>query len=210
MQPYNFDATSIPPSQGAGAHPAGMFPFVITNTFGQDTKAKDGAMLCVVMTSNVGSITNRYNIFNASEAAMEIAKKELSALCHATGVFKLTILDSNNQLLPYDQWAREIRNARGVMEIGPQANDPKYMEVKKVFDASGNEPGKGPSPAPQPQQAQGGGWNAAPAAQGAPGGGWQQPAATQAPAAAPANAGGWQPGPQAAAGAGSAPPWATK
>jgi hypothetical protein len=220
MQPYNFDATNITPQQGAGAHPAGMFPFVITNTFGQDTKAKDGAMLCVVMTSNVGSITNRYNIFNASEAAMEIAKKELSALCHATGVFVLTIVDGNNQLLPYDQWAREIRNARGVMEIGPQANDPKYMEVKKVYDQAGNEPGKSPGAAPQPQgQGGGGSWGAGapaqnnpPASTGGQGGAWAPNSGSNPPANNPPAQGGWQPGPTggapASGGAPGNPPWA--
>jgi len=201
----NFDATAIPPSQGGGAHPPGTFPFVIGNTYGQETKNKDGGMLVVQFTTQAGTILNYYNLFNPSEKAVEIAKKELSALCHATGVFKLGF-----EGLPMDQWARELRNARGVIEVGPQVGNEKFMEVKKVFDAAGNEPGKGPAPSPQPQQAQGSGWNAAPAAQGAPGGGWQQPAATQAPAAAPANAGGWQPGPQAAPGATSAPPWATK
>lgn len=215
MQPYNFDATNIQPQQGVGSHPVGTFPFVVTNTFGQDTKAKDGAMLCVVFTSNIGSITNRYNLFNISEPAMEIAKKELSALCHATGVFKLTILDSNNQLLPYDQWAREIRNARGVMEIGPQTNDPKYNEVKKVFDQAGNEPGKPPGSAPQPQgQGGGGSWGGNPAQtttqQPASGqaAGWQQQPATQQPAANPPAQGGWQPAGGAAPAGGTPPPWA--
>lgn len=220
MQIQNFDATGIEPQQIAGAHPPGTFPFIISNTFGQETKDKNGCMLCVVFTTQQGSITNRYNIFNASEAAVEIAKKQLSALCHTTGVFKLSIVDGANNMLPYDQWAREIRNARGVVEIGPQTNDPKYMEVKKVFDAAGNEPGKGPAAAPQPQQqAANGGWKApqqVPAAQG-----WAQPnqAATQQPATqavanpnpAPGQAaqGGWQPGPANNA-AGGAPPWANK
>src|SRR5882672_704834 len=189
----NFDATAIPPSQGGGAHPPGTFPFVIGNTYGQETKTKDGGMLVVQFTTQAGTILNYYNLFNPSEKAVEIAKKELSALCHATGVFKLGF-----EGLPMDQWARELRNARGVIEVGPQVGNEKFMEVKKVFDAAGNEPGKGPASAPQPQQ-QSGGWGGN-ATQNAPqsqpsgqGGGWQQPAATQAPAAAPANAGGWQP-----------------
>ncbi len=212
MQITNFDATGIEPRQSVGSHPPGTFPVVITNTYGQETpsdsEVKTGCMLCVVFTSQQGSIINRYNIFNANETTVKIAKEQLSALCHATGVFKLTIVDGNNQMLPLDQWAREIRNARAVIEIGPQIKDPKYMEVKKVYDAAGNEPGKNPAAAPQPA-AQGGGWNAAPAGTAAPSGTWQQPPATQAPAAAPANAGGWQPGPSAVA-AGGAPPWASK
>lgn len=213
MQIQNFDATGIEPVQIAGAHPPGTFPFIVSNTFGQETKDKNGCMLCVVFTTQQGSITNRYNIFNASEAAVEIAKKQLSALCHATGVFKLSIVDGANNMLPYDQWAREIRNARGVVEIGPQTNDPKYMEVKKVFDAAGNEPGKGQAAAPQPQ-GQTSGWNGAPAAQAAPqNSGWQQPATQAAanpnPAPGQAAQSGWQPGPGNNA-AGGAPPWASK
>lgn len=204
----NFDATAIPPAQGGSIHPpAKNIPFQIGNTYGQENKDKTGGMLMVQFVTQLGTITNLYNLFNPSEKAVEIAKKELSALCHATGVFKLGF-----EGLPMDQWARELRGARGVVDIDFQSGSDKFTEVKKVYDAAGNEPGKGPAPSPQPQQAQGGGWNATPAAQGAPGGGWQQAPAIQAPAAAPANAGGWQPGPQTggAPAGGNAPPWATK
>lgn len=222
MQIQNFDATGIEPKQSVTAHPPGTFPFIVTNTYGQETPAaaevKTGCMLCVVFTSQQGSIINRYNIFNQNETAVKIAKEQLSALCHATGVFKLTIVDGNNQILPLDQWARELRNARGVMEIGPQKDKPDFMEVKKVYDAAGNEPGKGPAPAPQPNPQQQGGWQAPGNGQTAPaaapngsGGGWQQPGATQAAPQqqTPPAQGGWQPGPQGGAPTGSAPPWAT-
>lgn len=212
MQIQNFDATAIPPQQGAGAHPPGTFPFIVGNTYGQETKGKDGGMLVVQFTTQMGQILNYYNLFNKSEQAVEIARKELSALSHATGVFKLSFLDPAGNVLPMDQWARELRNARGVIEIGPQVGNEKFMEVKKVFDAAGNEPGKGPSPAPQPQQAQGSGWgapgNAAQPPQQPQGGGWSA-GATQQPAANPPAQGGWQPGPQGGAPAGGAPPpWA--
>lgn len=215
MQIQNFDATGIAPQQmGSGHPPANGLPFVITNTYGQETKDKNGCMLCIQFTSQLGNIVKRYNLFNASSAAVEIAQKELSALCHATGVFKLSIVDANNTMLPYDQWAREIRNARGVMDVGLQEGSDKYTEVKKVFDAAGNEPGKGQAAAPQPQQ-QASGWNGAPAAQAASqNSGWQQPATQAAanpnPAPGQAAQGGWQPGPAGNPAAGGAPPWANK
>lgn len=217
MQITNFDATNIEPKQSVGTHPPGTFPVVVTNTYGQETpsdsEVKTGCMLCVVFTSQQGSIINRYNIFNANETTVKIAKEQLSALCHATGVYKLTIVDSAGSMLPLDQWAREIRNARAVIEVGPQTKDPKYMEVKKVFDAAGNEPGKGPAPAPQPQAQQSGSWGAQPSvAQPSAqpqGGGWApQPSAAPAPPnnAPPAIAGGWQPSPAGAPAPN--PPWA--
>lgn len=203
MQITNFDATSVAPSQSTGAHIPGTFPFIVGNTYGQENKAKDGGMLVVQFTTQHGSILNYYNIFNKSEKAVEIAKKELSALCHAVGVFKLSF-----ENMPMDQWARELRNARGVVEIGPQTGNEAFMEVKKVFDSAGNEPGKGPAAAPQP--AAQAGWGSSPqnAAQQAPatqGGSWNAQPATQQPAAAPA----WQPGPNSGQAAGAAPPpWA--
>jgi hypothetical protein len=221
MQIQNFDATGIAPSQGGGAHPPGTFPFVIGNTYGQENKDKTGGMLVVQFTTQMGSILSYYNLFNPSEKAVEIARKELSALSHATGVFKLSFLDTNNVVLPMSEWARELRGARGVIDIGPQVGNEKYMEVKKVYDQGGNEPGKGPAASPQPQQGQQG-WaaanpqqNASQAPSNGPAGGWNSGAATQAPAQqqAPANAGGWQAGPsnnapQGQGGAG-APPWAS-
>lgn len=207
MQIANFDATGIEPKQSTGAHPTGTFPFVIGNTYGQENKAKDGGMLCVQFTTQAGTIINYYNLFNKSEKAVEIAKKELSALCHAVGVFKLGF-----EGLPMDQWARELRNARGVVEIGPQVGNEAFMEVKKVFDTLGNEPGKGPTPAPQPAAQ---GWGQQPAqtapqqAPAAQQGGWNaNPPANPAPANT-----GWQPGPNtnvAPSGGGQVapPPWA--
>lgn len=176
-----FDANTVPPAQGLDGHPPGMFPFVVSNTQCVENKAKDGGMFRVTMKSDVGEIQNNYNLWNQSPQAVEIANKELSALCHAVGIFRLDF--SNDGIA--------LRGGRGRMEVGPQKNNPNYMEVKRVFDIHGNEPGK-PATAPaggppntqqwgtapnqqapqQPPQQQG----AAPLQQ-QPGGGWgtQQP-----------------------------------
>lgn len=174
---YAFDATQFEPSQSVGAHPVGKFPATISNTLIKPTKAGDGGMFEVVFTTQAGSISNRYNLWNKEPKAVEIAHKELSALCYATGIFKL---DFNND-------GAALRNARCMIEVDKQPNS-EYMEVKKVLDVNGNEPGRQSSPAPQPQQAPqqtagqapmqpnaSGGWGAP---QGAPQG-WQQPAQQQ-------------------------------
>lgn len=180
-----FDASKVAPQQGVGGHPPGRFPFQITNTYLKENNAKTGAMLVVELTSDVGRIENRYNVINPSAQAVDIAQKELSALCHAVNIFRITnprLQDGN-----YDMGnaARELRGGRGIMEVAPQTDKEGkpngYMEVKKVFDSQGNEPGKQGS-APQPQQApQQQQPNAAPMTQ-APGGAWggaQGPAPAQ-------------------------------
>lgn len=178
----SFDANQFKPNQGGQAHPIGQkFDFQITNTEITATKDQQGGMFVVEFTTPAGSIVSRYNIWNASPKAAEIAHGQLSALCHATGVFRL-------------DWANDgaaLRGARGKLDVGyqkgeePTAERPAggYVEVKKVYDANGNEPGKGPAPSPQPQQ-------------------WANPAsnpAASAPNAAPPNGAapqqGWQPGP---------------
>jgi hypothetical protein len=147
-----FDATQVEPQQGLSKHPAGMFDFLISSTYGKTTKAGDGGMLVVEFTSPAGRIENRYNLFNNSAQAVDIAQKQLSALCHAVGVFKLSFPKNPDGSPNLPMMAAELRNARGRMEVGPQQNNAEYMEVKRVFDVNGNEPGKSGNAAPQPQQ----------------------------------------------------------
>lgn len=215
-----FDASKITPQQGVGGHPPGMFGFQITNTYAKENNSKTGAMLVVEMTSDVGRIENRYNIWNQSAQAVEIAQKELSALCHATGIFKITFPRLPDNSYDMANAARELRGGRGKMEVAPQVDKEGkpngYMEVKKVFDINGNEPGKQGS-APQPQQAAGWNNNNQPQRQtqppqGQPNPGWSQGPqaqpnspppqqagwgggqAAQNPAPQQGQPGGWQPG----------------
>lgn len=214
MAPYNatFDATQHAPQQVGGKHPVGnKFPFVITGTDVKDTKDNQGKYFEVTLTSPAGSIRNNYNLWNASKQAVEIAVGQLSALCHATGIFKV---DFNND-------GMALRGGKGLMDIGfqaghePNAEKPEggYVEVKKIYDVNGNEPGnKSASPQNANQQqtntAQNSqpnvqsGWNANQnqANQGNTGGtGWN---AGQQPQTTGGQSGGWQQGNTA-----EKPPW---
>jgi hypothetical protein len=202
-----FDARQHAPKQmGSTTHPVGKFPFHISNTQCKPVKDNEKAWyLEVEFTTPVGVTQMRYNLENPSPKAVEIAYGQLSALCHATGVFNLS----------YPNQGAELKGALGMVEVGWQKGeepstekpDGGYTEVKRVFDKNGNEPGKPPAAAPSPQ-GNGAAWGGAqPASQPA------QPAqpawgATQAqPAANPAPAA-WQPGPNAAPAGNGAPPWA--
>jgi hypothetical protein len=228
-----FDATQFDPTQGTPTHPVGKFPAYISKTEIKANKDNTGGYLAIELTTQAGVIVNRYNLFSTSAQAVEIAQRQLSALCHATGVYKL---DFNNE-------AAALRNARLQIEVGLQKGQEPggYTEVKRVFDGGGNEPGKATqapppafaapqAPAPmappiaQPPQPAAPAWGApvapvapapawgapqpteqAPVAPAAPAWG-AQPSAPAAPVAPPINGAppAWQQAPGAGAGA---PPW---
>lgn len=175
-----FDASQFAPRQLGESHPPGKFPATITHTEMKPNKDNTGGYLEVTFQTPAGSTVMRYNLFNQSAKAVEIAHGQLSALCHATGVFKL---DFQNE-------AAALRGAQLMIEVGLQkgqdeAGAPGYTEVKKVYDRNGNEPGK-PAQAQQPQAAYSSPAQQAPTQAAT----WQHPAQNNEPApsaAPPAN-----------------------
>lgn len=180
----NFNANEVPPEQGGSKHPIGMFPFQITSTDVVSTKDNTGGMFAVELTSPAGKIVNNYNLWNQSSQAVEIARKQLSALCHAVGILQLNFDNNKGRELVGGVGTMEISWQKG-QEPGSEKGGPNggYVEVKKVFDAQGNEPGKVKA---QPQtQAPQNNFNQQPMQQ-QPGGGWGNAAPATAPATAPA------------------------
>lgn len=213
----SFDASQFKPQYTMGGHPKGRFQATITNTEIKETKDKTGGMFCVEYTTPAGKIEDRFNLWNTSPQAVQIAQNQLSALCYVTGIFKI---DFNND-------GAALRGAKLQIDVDDQkdkqGNPNGYVEVVKIMDMQGNEPGKTSGGAPQqgqggaPMTAQpGGGWGnpqGAPANAGAPGG-WQQPNQQQANPNPPVQqqqpqGGAWQPGQQPGSNAG-APPWANR
>src|ERR1019366_457049 len=185
-----FDANQHAPKQLGAIVPPGKWPFQISNTSIVPTKANDGGMFIVEFDTPQGRIFKRYNLWNQAPKAVEIAHGELSALCHATGIFKVD----------YANEGAALRGAMGMIEVALQDSDKPdgYTEVKRVFDKNGNEPGKAPA-APQ----------MAPQSQGQVGQ-QQTPQAWGATQAQPnPNPQAWAPGPtQAGATTDTKPPWA--
>ncbi len=218
-----FNASQFEPNQGGQAHPVGnKFPFRITNTEIKENSAKTGGYFQVEFTSPVGSIKKAYNIWYKGEneaKTVEIAHGQLSALCRAVGIYQI-------------DWGNEgaaLRGGQGCMDIGHQKGEEPtpekpaggYVEIKRVYDTAGNEPGKTAAHTqaqPQTGQAQpmtqqpGGGWGNSGGqqqpAQQAPQGGWQpnqqQPAQNQPN---PQTGQAWQPGGTAPA---ANPPWGSR
>lgn len=189
---FVFNANQYEPNQGFGNHPPALkIPFTITNTAMKENKDKTGGYLEVELTSQLGAIIHRYNVNNASPKAVEIAYGQLSALCRATNIYNI---EGNNE-------CAALRGGKGLMDVGyqkgeaPTDNNPDakgYTELKRVYDAAGNDPskptqtqqGQQPTAGPTPQTQQpGGAWGTQP----------QNPNPSQQPSNQPQGQT-WQPG----------------
>jgi hypothetical protein len=144
-----FDATQYDIDQNSGLpkHPIGKFPANISGTDVKPTRENDGFFLEVEYTTAAGKIAQRFNLWNNSDQAVDIANKQLAALCYATGIYKLNMQNKG----------AELRGAALQIEVRVQPKNDKYNEVGKVFRADGNEPTKEaqqPAQSFQPQQTQ--------------------------------------------------------
>lgn len=185
-----FNAQNYNPEQSTGGLPIGKHPVVVDSSEVKPNKENNGGYLQLNLkiidgpqTGTVGAY--RLNLYHSNQQTVEIAHRQLSAVCHVTGVFML-------------QDSAQLHNIPFIVEVGPQKNDAQYTEVKKVFDILGNEPGKA-----------GHGQAAAQPAQAPAGFAPQQPAQQpHQPAAAPAwGAPQGQPAAQPAPAQGGAPAW---
>lgn len=70
------------------------------------------------------------NLWHSNPKAAEIAQRELSSICHATG--KLNVQDSE-----------ELHHIPCLVTHGPQKKNPEYDEVKSVKPVDGSKPATG-------------------------------------------------------------------
>ena len=88
-----FDATKVAPADAFDLIPVGEYVAMITGSENRFTKS-GGEMLKLTVTIIEGPYKDRkvwaqLNLVNANPKAVEIAQRELSAICHATGVMQL-------------------------------------------------------------------------------------------------------------------------
>lgn len=89
----NFDAELVEPSTGFSPLPAGKYLAEITNSIMKPTKKGDGKYLELEFTVITGEfkgrkVWDRLCLFHSNLQTVEIAKSNLSAICHAVGVLK--------------------------------------------------------------------------------------------------------------------------
>lgn len=194
-----FDATQWNPAQSSGQLPIGNKQ--VCQIIASEVKANsanDGGFLEFILEildgPNVGSTgAYRLNLYNQSQKAVEIAHRQMSALCHVVGIFNV----SDTSALHNKPFRIDVGYQKG-QDPATNPDAPGYTEVKKVYDVNGNEPGKAPAPQAAPPVQ-----TAAPA-----------PAPAVQPVVAPAPWAGGQTAPaaapvqtQAAPAPAAAPPW---
>lgn len=89
-----FDATTVAPQQAFEPIPAGWYAAMIDDSEMRPTKDGSGAYLLLHFKILEGQYANRkvfarLNLHNRNETAVNIAQQQLSAICHAIGVFQV-------------------------------------------------------------------------------------------------------------------------
>ena len=189
MAVLNFDATKIDPSQVSSmlpvSGPEGL-PVVITASEFKPVKddsqpdglSKQHGYLQLDLEVIDGPFKGatgpyRLNLYNKEPKSVEIAQRQLSAICHVVNVFKVG-----------DSSALHNIPFRVIVTLQKGENPEKYTEVKGVKDINGSDPGKanGGGAAQQQQTAPGFQGNNAPAnTNSGNGGGWANGGGNDAP-----------------------------
>ena len=92
---FAFDANSVQPSTPYEALPQGDYEVMIVDSAMESNKANTGQFLKLQLQVISGPRTNavlfvRLNLINPNPKAVEIAQRDLSAICHAVGVLQVT------------------------------------------------------------------------------------------------------------------------
>jgi hypothetical protein len=90
----HFDASTVAPAQVLNAIPAGEYPAMVIDSQMKITKDGTGQYLELVLEIQEGlfkgrRLWDRLNLQNRSSQTVEIAQRQLSALCHAIGVMQV-------------------------------------------------------------------------------------------------------------------------
>lgn len=163
MVAFNFNAQQYDPSFSGGGEqlpPGKQYKVVIVDSGKDNTKDNTGGFLFVNCAVIEGPLQGRkqmirFNLHHTNPKTVEIANGQLSALCHAVGVFQMVDtaqLHDKPFLIDVDWQKNQEPNAAAGRPGGG------YTEVKAIYDLAGNKPGKGGGAAANAQsQYQGGG-----------------------------------------------------
>jgi hypothetical protein len=129
-----FNAYDYDPTQGIPKHPVCQKePAYIANTELKPGKDGVGTQFAVTFTTKLGSIVKNYQIeFPNNKEVEEISRRQLSAVCHATETYQISIT----------QGGRELINKQLLIDVTVQAKDDKYNEVSTVYKMDGNKPAR--------------------------------------------------------------------
>ncbi len=91
LSAYNFNAEEVEPSSSFDPIPAGWYTAIISNSEMKATRDGYGEYLSLTLQVIEGQYENRLvfarlNLKNANDKAVDIARKDLAAICRAVGV----------------------------------------------------------------------------------------------------------------------------
>lgn len=165
MAQMNFDASTVEPAAPLDVLPPGKYEAQIVQSEMRATKAGDGQLLWIEMDILSGQFQGRklwdqLNLVNHNQQTVEIAQRQLSAICHAVGQirvddseqlhFRPMLVSVKVQPAGPDKHGvhREAQNKiAGYSALGGQGAPPAYQPPRAPAQ-HGTQPRQAPPPAP--------------------------------------------------------------
>lgn len=135
-----FDASQVPEQSEFSAIPEGQYVAIATASEMKPTKRGDGAYLQITFETIDGAYKGRklwarLNLRNSNQTAVDIAQRELAAICRAVGVIK-----------PND--SAELHNKPLLLTVGVEIDDRnRENNVIKKYEPASSAPATGFAPA---------------------------------------------------------------
>jgi hypothetical protein len=124
MAALNFNAAEVQPQQSFDALPPGRYEAIISASEMKDTKAGTGQYLQLTFDVVGGQyegrkLWSRLNLVNPNATAVQIAERELSAICHCVGI-----------LVPAD--SEELHDALLVIDVIQELNPQSGQQTNRI------------------------------------------------------------------------------
>ena len=124
MAALNFNAAAVEPQQSFDALPPGRYEAIISASEMKDTKAGTGQYLQLTFDEVGGQyegrkLWSRLNLVNPNATAVQIAERELSAICHCVGI-----------LVPAD--SEELHDALLVIDVIQELNPMSGQQTNRI------------------------------------------------------------------------------
>jgi len=156
LSSYNFDASTIEPNTSYDPIPAGWYQAIISSSEMKATRDGYGEYLSLTLQVIEGQYANRLvfarlNLKNANDKAVDIAKKDLAAICRAVGVMSP---QSSEELHDKPLMIKvKIRPAQGEYEASNDVGGYKAVEGANLTPAPKTQtPPPAATPAKKPWQ----------------------------------------------------------
>ena len=148
MAQLNFDASTVAPQEAFEPIPAGWYPAQIVESEMKAASKPGSAYLAITLQIMGGEYNNRkvfdrFNLQNPNPVAVEIAYRQLSAVCHAVGLIQVA---DSQQLLGRPLMVKvSVRPARVDPTTGTAYDASNEVKGYKALEASAAVAGSAPA-----------------------------------------------------------------